>query len=303
MSFNVLPLELRLKIWACFLPEPQIIDVVAVTIHEEQRTESLSSSDFADPTRWLADHPANVHSYLTPNKILRSYFQCMYAVPQQSSVPVLLHINSETRVFARKACQTIPSARVFRKRDEEVTSGLRELVRSVVGHETYFLNCGMKDGPPTLFNPRRDILFLTDPARADSSRGNEDLISSLAVLLRWLDPAIVKEVRYLAIPYPTWRRDLMYGYLKRLKEFARLERIWVYFMVETTPKNHIQPMAWASLVRTGERSTYFNRAKEQVLGDWRGLEREWKESNLESPQLDMINDRTVLIELFGGDEA
>lgn len=244
----------------------------------------------------------DVQSYRIPSKILRSYYQCMYAVPQHMPVSVLLHINSETRALARNGCKTIPSARVFRKQDGDVKSKLSEPLQSVVGHDTYFLNSGMKVGPSALFHPQRDMLFLADPARANSSRGNEDLISSLAVLLRWLDPALMSSIRYLAISYPTWRRDLMYGYLKRLKEFTKLERIWVYFMVETDLKNHVQPLAWTSLVRSRERSTYFHRAKEQVEGDWRGLEREWRESGLVAPKLDMVNDRAVLMNVFRGDE-
>jgi hypothetical protein len=308
--FSKLPLELRLKIWIYCLPSPQILNVVAITTLEEERVSF-------QPPVWTEKHSQVLYGHSIPRSSILSpkladnvpnsrrtkiHFQYMHATGPQLNP--LMQVSTESRKVLSKNCLNIPTARlkpgckyILSLQDiyTDTAFGMGEYI-STREHEAYFLNCFLERGPLTTFTPRHDILFLADPPNIDASGSSEDLISSLEILLRWLDSSVVKNIRYLSMPYATWRRDHLSGDLKRLKEFEKLEKIWVCFVGETVEMNR-ESAGWISLVRMGDSSVYFRQAKEQVLGDWRDLEDDWKGIGLNPPIVEMLSDKKALMKL------
>jgi hypothetical protein len=325
--FSCLPLELRLKIWEYCIPGPRIVNVVAVTTYEENRFEPRSPTGWVSnfllrisagsrPSEYSSENededPARTH---TLRRRYRTQIQYMCTTTPSESSEWLVQVNAEARKAIGKVFASIPATRLPIGRREHMAptkscdgyiddAYALEHSQSTKGfgdHDRYFLNYSLKAGPQTLFNPKKDVLFLADPQYLDpKSWEHEDLMSSLDILLRWLDPRILAELKYLAIPYATWRRDRTYGHLARLREFKNLKRIWVCFLGETEETGPIRETAWISVVRLGDSSVYFRQAEEQVLGDWKDLGRQWGKVENQSglPDIEVVIDRAALTKIM-----
>jgi 2EXR family len=264
--FPCLPLELRLKIWSHLLPAPRIVDIVAVSAESEEGPQ-LANVPLAVPP----------HSRLT---WVRSFVDHLQSPRQEASV--LMHVNRETRALLLKKWRVVDWVEVLREKEMRKVgydkseggesrkrkrgvqrSGWRATEELLAGQETlFYLYPGSTRAPPVLFNPDIDVLFLADPLSMRK-------MSSLAVLVRWLEKDVVETVRNLAVPYYSWRKDNTFGNLGVLEKFKRLERLWVCFVGDEGKKS----AGWLAAVDRGEMDEedegerYLAEVREQIRGD------------------------------------
>ena len=261
--FPLLPLELRLKIWSLLLPEPRIVDVVAVSTGGD-------INFFQETGRWTL-----------------SYKDCLQSPGQEVFGNVLMFVNREARYLLLKRWKVMQDVEVFGgvvatweragyqgnvQTGEVGKEGGRQIGPEVLedGRLGLFnLHPPAHRAPTILFNPDQDVLFLADPSHTSLS-------SSLAVLVRWLDKVLVRSVRYLAIPYNSWFKDRLYGNLGELKKFEALERLWICFVAD---ENFQGTGDWLAAVRrrgrdesqgesdVEEENKYLIEVREQVRGD------------------------------------
>jgi hypothetical protein len=252
-----------LKIWTLLLPEPRIVDIVAVST-------SADHQFFQEKGRWI-----------------HSFSECLQSPGQEVCGNILMFVNREARNVLMKRWKVMQEAEVVgdcvatRERagyqeDAEIGEVGKEGGRQIgpevqqVGKENVcHLHPPEHRASPILFNSDQDVLFLADPSHTSLS-------SSLAVLVRWLDKELVRSVRYLAIPYNSWFKDRLYGNLGELKKFKALERLWICFV---TDENLRETGDWLAAVRrigrdesqgesnVEEESKYLIEVREQVRGD------------------------------------
>ena len=154
------------------------------------------------------------------------------------------------------------------------------------GTETSFhLSLPLKMNP-VLFNPKIDAMFLADPPGSHQ-------ISSLSVLVRWLDTSVVESVRRLGIAYSTWKKDRTFEQLVLLTKFKGLERVWVC-LVGALGGEELRGEGWLQAVQREQ--FYLEEVREQVRCDVEDLQRKivgWR-----CPQVMVVdNRRAVLKEL------
>ncbi|PMD61185.1 uncharacterized protein K444DRAFT_611454 [Hyaloscypha bicolor E] len=233
--FPSLPLELRLKIWSYLLPAPRIVDVIAISTESNER-QQLSNSNPAVPS------PA------IPKRARR--FVDDLQSPRQD-VPVLMHVSREARSLVLKKWRVVGGVKVLGEMEmrragyqrfedgpdwEErgIVQGcgwqLMEEGKSDERESVFYFHPESTRATPVLFNPDIDVLFLADPP---STRK----VSSLSVLVRWLERDVVESARNLALPYYSWRKDYTFGNLGALKQFKSLERLWVCFVGDEGKKS------------------------------------------------------------------
>jgi hypothetical protein len=283
--FNQLPLELRLKIWACALPAPQIVDIVATSSDENQQLFSLPS-ELGEEGR-------------IRTKVVRSFVDHVQTLRPNFSA--LLHVNRQTRdlVLKRWRFLGVPEPKdewdLTVDREEIEMHGEGSTWRSSSfmppevqddGRESMFY---LAPPPPrhnfTLFNPELDVLFLADPP---STRR----VSSLSVLVRWLDPSVIENVTGLAIPYYSWRKDKTFKHLGLLLKFKSLRRLWVCFVGDRPGME-----GWLSAIemeRDGSEEGYIKDVRKQVWGDIEELER--KEVGWKRPWVGVVRDRGAVMD-------
>jgi hypothetical protein len=261
--FPSLPLELRLKIWSHLLPERRIVDIIAISTDERQLFCDLSQENTVSSPIWITSFVDHLQS------------------PQQA-LPVLFHVNRETRALLLRRWKVLQGVQILRKqemrsvayaiakdeyRKEPVgRTGWRvkgPQVQNEVGAQdsVFYLHPPSLNTPPILFNPNIDLLFLADPP---STRK----VSSLSVLVRWLDKDIVASLRNLAIPYYSWRKDNTFGQIGCLRDFKRLERLWIAFVGDEGRES----AGWLAAVDRGEVGAeqgepYLCEIREQIRGD------------------------------------
>jgi hypothetical protein len=293
--FPALPLELRLKIWSHLLPEPRIVDIIAVSSDEGRQLYPLLRDTHAE-RRWVRSFVDEVQS------------------PRQTPL-ALMFVNREARGLVLKKWRRMEGVEVL-EREEMVP------VSYETGEEGYrrgewvswregwrYRGPEAKNGQelesifylsppsasirayPVLFNPEHDVLFLADPA-------NTRRVSGLAVLVRWLDQDLVQNVKNLAVPYYSWRKDRTFGNLGELRRFRKLERLWICFVGDEGR----EAGGWLGAVRRrdgGERGReeeegdkYLIEVREQVRGDV-ALEAALK--GWERPVVRVVRDRGFVI--------
>jgi hypothetical protein len=291
--FPLLPLELRLKIWTLLLPEPRIVDIIAVAT-------SADHQFFQEKGRWI-----------------HSFTDCLKSPGQEVCGNVLMFVNREARNLLLRRWRVMREAEVVgdcvatRERagcqeDVEIGEVGKESGRRI-GSE---MQQGGKESvsyshppahreSPILFNPDQDVLFLADPSHTSLS-------SSLAVLVRWLEKELVKSVRYLAIPYNSWRKDRLYGNLGELKKFKALERLWICFVAD---ENFQGTGDWLAAVRrrgrdesqggrvVEEENKYLIEVREQVRGD---VASDGALLGWERPVVRVVRDRGVVMKELRG---
>jgi hypothetical protein len=261
--FPLLPLELRLKIWSLLLPQPRIVDIVAVSTGKNHQF-------FQEKGRWI-----------------RSFVDCLQSPGQEVCGIVLIFVNHEARNLLLKRWKVLQEVEIIRRgagtwerasyqEDVEIGEVRKEGGRQIGpevqqdGQESvFYLRPPAHRATPILFNPGQDVLFLADPSHTR-------LVSSLAILVRWLEKEFVKSVRYLALPYSSWRRDRLYGNLGELKKFKALERLWICFVADEDLQGAGD---WLAAVRrrgrdesqggrdVEEENKYLIEVREQVRGD------------------------------------
>jgi hypothetical protein len=261
--FPLLPLELRLKIWPLLLPDPRIVDIIAVSKG--------------------GDH----QFFQEKGRRIQSFVDCLQSPGQEVCGNVLMFVNREARNLLLKRWKVMQEVEVIKRGvgtweraryKEEVgegevgKAGGRQIGPEVQqdGKESvFYLHPPAHRASPILFNPDQDVLFLADPSNTSQS-------SSLAILVRWLEKELVKSVRYLAVPYNSWRKDRLYGNLGELKKFKALERLWICFVAD---ENFQGTGDWLAAVRRRgrdesqggrdikEENKYLVEIREQVRGD------------------------------------
>lgn len=212
---------------------------------------------------------------------------CLQSPGQELCGNVLMFVNNEARNLLLKRWKVMQEAEVIgtgvrtleRSKHQEAVAiggvgveGGRQIGPKVQqdGKESvFYLHHPAHRATPILFNPDQDVLFLADPSRTS-------LCSSLAVLIRWLEKELVNSVRYLALPYSSWRKDRFYGNLGELKKFMSLERLWICFVAD---ENFQGTGGWLAAVRrrgrgdsqggrdVEEENKYLIEVREQVRGD------------------------------------
>jgi hypothetical protein len=291
--FNKLPLELRLKIWAYVLPDSKIVDIVAISTDESQQLFFLPPEDGGDGRRqprakWVRTFVDHVHVH-------------------DQSLPSLLHVNRQTRDLVLKKWRTLH--RLDYKREGGMISsqggatGTGEERRDGkwLGFKPPEVqNDGLESmfylAPPLrhnlgLFNPELDILFLADPP--STHHLPTYLVSSLSVLVRWLDQSVIESVTGLAIPYYTWRKDRTFKQLGLLFKFKRLQRLWVCFVGDREEGRVGWLGAVGRDVDAGE-DGYLADVKEQVRCDVEELGR--KEAGWRRPLVGVVRNRGAVVD-------
>ncbi|KAE9368285.1 hypothetical protein N431DRAFT_428128 [Stipitochalara longipes BDJ] len=289
--FPSLPLELRLKIWSHLLPAPRIVDIIAVSADERQQLCDLSGENTVSSPKWVTSFVDHMQS------------------PHQS-LPALFYVNRETRGLVLKRWKVLQGIQVLgmnemrrvgydRFEEEDRKAPVWRIGWRVKGPEAHD-DTGAKDSifylhppslntPPVLFNPEIDLLFLADPP---STRK----VSSLSVLVRWLDKDIVESVKNLAIPYYSWRKDYTFGKIGCLRDFKELQRLWVTFVGDEGREN----AGWLAAVRgeVGQEQgePYLCEIREQIRGD---VAMERSLVGWERPVVRVVKDRGVVMRELG----
>ena len=104
-----------------------------------------------------------------------------------------------------------------------------EEVKAQEDQGRYYLATLEGKRPFALLDPKSDILFLQDPPRNSNPLGAETR-SSLATLIRWVDAAVLRNLRRLALPYSTWKKMNNFDLLHLLLEFKELEELCISFL-------------------------------------------------------------------------
>jgi hypothetical protein len=141
--------------------------------------------------------------------------------------------------------------------------------------------------PFALIDPRNDILFLQDPPHAVYQTG-VPVVSSLEILVRWLDPEIIANVRRLAIPYYSLRKTRVLGHLEVLMEFKGLNELCVSFLGGYDGQRRL----WSDEV--GDLGGHMNEVEKEISGDLESLEKEFP--GWERPALKFVKHRGLLID-------
>jgi hypothetical protein len=116
------------------------------------------------------------------------------------------------------------------------------------------------------------------------------VISSLEILLRWLDTSIIQSLRRLAIPYYTWRKTRNTVGLKLLLEFGALEELYVSFLGASF-EGRGRKENWSDVV--GGLWSHVPEVDEEVNADVEGLKRRypgWK-----VPRVKVVRHREMLM--------
>jgi len=290
--FPSLPLELRLKIWSHLLPAPRIVNIIAISSDERQQLSNVAGENAISSPKWVTSFVEHLQS------------------PYQA-LPALLYVNRETRTLLLKKWKVLQGIEVLGKKDmralgfdrfeeEERREPVRrtgwrvkgaEAQTSTGGQESiFYLHPPSLNTPPVLFNPDIDLLFLADPP---STRK----VSSISVLVRWLDKEVVESVKNLAIPYYSWRKDNTFGKIGCLREFESLQRLWVAFVGDEGREN----AGWLAAVDRGEVGAeqgepYLCEIREQIRGD---LAMEKALLGWERPVVRVVKDRGVVMRELG----
>ena len=286
--FPSLPLELRLKIWSHLLPAPRIIDIIAISTDERQQLSSFPQDTTLSSPKWVTSFVDRLQS------------------PHQP-LCALYYVNRETRTLLLKKWKVLQGIEIVGKNDmraigfdrfeeEERREPVRRTGWRVKGAEDqtpiggqdsiFYLHPPSFNTPPVLFNPDIDLLFLADPP---STRK----VSSISVLVRWLDKDVVESVKNLAIPYYSWRKDNTFGKIGSLKEFKSLQRLWVAFVGDEGREN----IGWLAAVNRGEvwaeqGEPYLCEIREQIRGD---LAMEKALVDWQRPAVRVVKDRGVVM--------
>jgi hypothetical protein len=139
--------------------------------------------------------------------------------------------------------------------------------------------------PFALVDPKRDILFLEDP-QMPAHFGSGSIVSSLSILVRWIEHEIILNLRRLAIPYYSWRKCRITETLTVLKEFKGLTELYVSFMGGYEPGS-----TWSDGI--GELAGHMDEAEAEVKADLENLERGSR--GWQRPKLKFVKHRGVII--------
>jgi 2EXR family len=304
--FPRLPLELRLKIWSHLLPAPRIVDIIAISADEGRYPAPLPHDD-----------PETFARNIGQSHWVSSVVNHLQAPRQHGNV--LLYVNRETRGLILKRWKVIKDVEVLRREHmrrvayERYVDGERGLDPKPPrrkdgwkvtgpeampdGSQSVFYLHPSSPSSPVLYNPEQDVLFLADPP---STRK----VSSLSVMVRWLEKEIVESARFLAIPYYSWSKDNTFGHLRSLRSFEKAERVWVCFVGDDRSE---EDEGWLAAVigvaGRGERDmvpksidegeAYVLEIKEQVRGD---VEMESALQGWNRPVVKVIRDRGCLMD-------
>lgn len=228
--FPLLPLELRLRILFFALPPPQLVSLVAY--HEEKDVKVLNRLlDRRYPER---DSDESLSE--TGCQRMKLIGDRCHILASKSPSP-LLHANHESRLFI------LSQSRIFYSPDPRqalhfpdgtalASSNWKPRAAPDVTQArapgpingTYTSNASRKaiKRLPVLFNSKLDVLFLADPR--DRSQ-----YSSLSVIVRCFDEALLSSIRMLGVSYFTWRKDRLFKNLGELSKFQSLEKLWICF--------------------------------------------------------------------------
>lgn len=121
-----------------------------------------------------------------------------------------------------------------------------------------------------LFDPKCDLLFLQDPA---SPGYQAPKVSSINILVRWLEPEVLSGVRKLAIPYYSWRKTRVARSLKVFMEFKALEELWISFLGGYKPDGN--RVMWSEVLDVGEQGGHMGEAEVEVRRDVEDLKKEF----------------------------
>jgi hypothetical protein len=303
--FTRLPLELRIKIWSYALPEPKIVDVIAISTDDSQELFYLPTGNEG----W--DHREQ------RVKWVRTFVDRM--VSPRQDIPALLGVERQTRELVLRRWKVLGGVGGLSKEMSCGTgfgAGEGEVVTleiGVGGDESWRFKAPEVQGdgvesmfyfaPPskhslTLFNPALDVLFLADPPSSHLARH----VPSLSVLVRWLDRSVIESVRRLAVPYCSWRKDRTFNQLGSLLRFKSLERLWVCFVGDGRIEGSGGSWGWLVAVgRVGDghdsKEGYLGEVREQVMGDVEELGR--REMEWRRPSILVVRDRgEVMSELM-----
>ncbi|RFU33277.1 hypothetical protein B7463_g3075, partial [Scytalidium lignicola] len=279
-AFNLLPPELRLKIWSFSLPNPRIVPIFAVTI---------------------GSYPISVLPNPTPAGFIRMppALACVDRVfTSHHRLPGVLSACRESRHVMLKWYK-------YRLNADEHCGGNDLYRHGKSGRlDTNIWASGrghilaIRKGKPqfTLLDAAHDLLFLQDPPQHFTALGSVRS-SSLLVLVRWIGIDITENLRLLAIPYCTWRRDRERGRLQLLMKFIALDYLYVSFL-STTPEP--QSPGWESVMSQAvneEIESHMREMQREVVDDLDKLAMSkpfWKR-----PKLRFVKDVDVLSKEFG----
>jgi hypothetical protein len=171
-----------------------------------------------------------------------------------------------------------------------------EEVRAQRKQGRFYLETLKGSRPFALLDPKADIVFLQDPPR-QRNPWEGDVVSSLATLVRWLDGAVLQNLRSLAIPYYTWHKSRILGILHLLLEFKELEELYVSFL-GGVPGVGGSMGGWADEEAVVELGGHVTEVGEEVRGDVEGLKRKFPE--WQKPRVQIVKHRGFLTKELDG---
>lgn len=141
----------------------------------------------------------------------------------------LLHVNSETRSFVlaqnfrnieSDEAKDFDMRRMFLRRhtdnDGHYPGGSSNTCRAVpVENRRY-----------SLVDPENDIFFLGDP----EVPGPDFILSTIDIMVRWMDKYCLDHIKRLAMPYYTWRKAFTGTRDCTLVEFKALDELFIIFV-------------------------------------------------------------------------
>ncbi|KAH8813243.1 hypothetical protein F5884DRAFT_330211 [Xylogone sp. PMI_703] len=220
--------ESRLPIWIFSLPDPRIVPIFAVTI---------------------GDYPVSVLPNPTPAGLIRmppalACIDKVFTSPHR--LPGALSACKESRYVVLKRFKYKLDADEHSGAVSPYRHGKSGMLNATIWPSGKGHILAMRKGKPqyTLFDPAHDLLFLQDPPQHFTALGSVRS-SSILVLVRWIGRDITENLRLLAIPYCTWRRDRERGRLPLLMRFTSLDYLYVSFL-STSPEP--QSPGWVSVM-------------------------------------------------------
>ena len=270
MSFRKLPTELQALIWNFSLHERRIVDIFAFSINEtlQERAPGAGCSGDALSASWVQTYIERVYAATQP-------LSPVFHVCRESRALVIqryVQLNADTELLGERELENLPPR--IQSDDLEIVH-CRATARG--------------DKPFALLDPRKDILFLQDPHQMMNSLGGP-LISSLAIMMRWMSKEIIEHLRSIAIPYFTWRKTRKVESLELLMGFKGLEELYVSFL---GGQSIVQAHTWLDEVNgVDELGVHFKEVEMEVLADVENLARQFP--NWRRPMVRVVKHRSVL---------
>jgi len=283
LHFRSLPRELRFKIYT-FAVLPRLVSIFAYAVPFTFEKDGISRLLEYDPDLFSDE------SSMIRKATERFFTNALLITP-------LLHVDSESRSFLLsqnfrsiecvRHYQDYDSKKMFLHRygrdgdhrgNPSPTFDFRGFMRAVpIQNQQY-----------SLVDPKSDVFFLEDPRLQQS----EFVISSIDVVVRWIGPYFLKNLKRLAVPYYTWRKATIHLNLNTITEFNALEELYISLLgcEELSPGSD-----WPSIVNGF--NPHFEEMETHVLGDLDDLVKrypDWKR-----PAIKFVKDKSALLKELG----